>query len=483
MAGLRKEATQSVLWVAVERLGQQLLQAVIFIILARLLSPEDFGLVAMLIIFFAIAQTFIDSGMSQALIREKEITDADRSTVFWFNMALSIATYAILFFAAPAIASFYNQPELILLTRVMGVNILFFAIATVQRAELTQQMEFKKQAMAQIPAMLIAGVVSIIMAYNGFGVWSIVAQYLSFSLFGSLGIWLLKPSKLKFIWSRESFDRLFGFGNKLLISGLINTIFEHLYKIVIGKIYPPSILGYYTQAQRLQRLASNNMANILQKATYPLLAKTENQGGDLKSGYSKVIMIASAVIFPTMVALFILAEPFLGILLGEKWLPAVPYFRFLAVVGMFYHLNLINLNVLKVKGRTDLFLRLEIIKKSIVSVAVVVGVFFGIEGLLIGQVCTAIIAFFINSVYTARFIDYSTREQIQDVLNVFVLVIPMAIVGGAIWYFFPVNGLIMLIFAAVILMVTYILTSIVVKNKSSMLMQQMAKPLLKKVFK
>ncbi len=428
---LKKKATKGILWVAVERFGQQLLQGIIFIILARLLSPEDFGLVGMLVIFFAIAQTFVDSGMGQALIREKEISDEDRSTVFWFNLFLSILFYALLYFSAPWIADFYNQPKLISLTRVMGLNILFFAIAVVQRAEMTQQMEFKKQALAQVPAMALSGGISIWMAYVGYGVWAIAAQYLLMAFFGSLLLWLLQPVKIKFIWSRESFNKLFGFGYKLLFSGLLNTIFENIFKLIIGKYFSLATLGFFTQAQKLQRLASNNLSNLIQKVSYPILARLGDEKEKLKSGYKKVIVTSSFVIFPLITFLMIMAHPIIVVLLGQKWVEAVPFLQYLCGAGLVIHINAINLNLLKVLGRSDLVLKLAFFKKSILLIAIVIGLQFGIWGLMIIQVVTSYTSLIINIYYTERFIGYAFWEQLKDVIQVFAFVVP---IGLILWF-------------------------------------------------
>ncbi len=480
---LKKKATKGILWVAVERFGQQLLQGVVFIILARLLNPTDFGLMGMLMIFFAIAQTFVDSGMGEALIREKEITDEDRSTVFWFNLFISITFYGLLYISAPWIADFYNQPQLVSLTRVMGLNVLFFAIAVVQRAEMTQQLQFKKQALAQVPAMALSGGISIWMAYAGYGVWALVAQYLLSTLLGSVLLWILSPLKIGFAWSRDSFNRLFGFGYKLLLSGLLNTTFDHIYKLVIGKMYSSATLGLYTQAQKLQQLASNNLANIIQKVSYPVLVQSGGDNAVLKSGYRKIIKLSSSVIFPCMITLAVLADPIVRVVLGTQWTGAIPFLQLLCIAGMFFHLNSINLNILKLKGRSDLFLKLEIIKKVIISISVLVGLRYGIWALLIGRVCNAGITFFINTIYTQRFINYSVKEQVMDVLNALLLSMPLLLVGFAVYYLFDIDKLMALLGVLLFLALVYLFSMIFIKNSSAKLGMSFIQPLARKVSK
>lgn len=480
---LKAEASKGVLWVAVERFGQQLLQAVIFIILARLLTPEDFGLVAMLMIFFAIGQSFIDSGMGQALIREKEITDQDRSTVFWFNMLLSVAFYGLLYVSAPWIAGFYERPELIDLTRVMGLTVIFFGIAIVQRSEMTQQLEFKKQAYAQVPAVFIAGLVSITMAYMNYGVWALVAQYLLVSACSSIALWLLQPANIRFHFNRESFIRLFGFGYKLLLSGLLDTSFRHIYKLVIGKFFAAATLGFYTQAKKIQQLASQNLVGIIQKVTYPLLAKAEDDPKRLKRGYRQVIQSSSFIIFPGMVSLILFAEPIMSYVLGERWLDAAPFLQILCLSGMLHHLHAINLNILKVLGRSDLFLKLEIIKKMNITIAILVGLQFGIYGLLIGQVVSSYVALFINTWYTAKFLNYSIKEQSEDVLKVMILSIPMVAIMGGLILVAPVDSLLMLIGYLLLSVIIYVSSNLMYRTEIMNIVLNMAAPFIPKKIK
>ncbi|WP_340103291.1 lipopolysaccharide biosynthesis protein [Rhodohalobacter sp. 8-1] len=480
---LKVEASIGVLWVAVERFGQQILQVVIFIILARLLTPEDFGLIAMLMIFFAIAQSFIDSGMGQALIREKEISDQDRSTVFWLNLLLSVAFYGLLYVGAPWIAEFYNRPELVDLTRVMGLAVIFFGIAIVQRSEMTQQLEFKKQAYAQVPAVFIAGTVSITMAYMDFGVWSLVAQYLLVAACSSIALWILQPAKIRFHFDKESFNRLFGFGYKLLLSGLLNTIFLHIYKLVIGKFFVAATLGFYTQAKKMQQMASQNLVGIIQKVTYPLLAKTGGDPVRLKRGYRQVIQSSSFVIFPGMLLLILFAEPIMLYVLGEKWIDAAPFLQILCFSGILYHLHAVNLNILKVLGRSDLFLKLEIIKKVNIAIAILVGLQFGIYGLLVGQVISSYIALFINTWYTAKFLNYSILEQGEDVLKVLVLSIPMIAIIAALSFFFPVQSLLILIAYLLLSGSIYVGSNLLFRTEIVNIVLEMAHPFLPKRIK
>jgi O-antigen/teichoic acid export membrane protein len=475
---LKAEASKGVLWVAAERFGQQLLQAIIFIILARQLTPEDFGLIAMIMIFFAIAQSFIDSGMGQALIREKEITDHDRSTVFWFNFVLSVGFYGLLYVSAPWIAEFYSRTELVDLIRVMGMAIIFFGVAIVQRSEMTQQLEFKKQAFAQVPAVFIAGIVSITMAYLDFGVWSLVAQYLLVAACSSTALWILQPANIWFHFNKESFFRLFGFGYKLLFSGLIDTVFKHIYKLIIGKYFAASILGFYTQAKRIQDLASRNVVGIIQKVSYPLLVKVANNKDRLKRNYRNVLQFSSFVIFPLMLVILLFSKPLLIYVLGEKWAPATPFLMILCLSGGIYHLHAINLNILMVVNRSDLILKLELIKKINVSLAIIIGLKFGIYGLLAGQVISSYIALFINTWYTAKFLNYSILEQSVDVLKVLVLSIPMMAIMGVLTFIVPVQSLLILVTYLILAATIYVGSNLLYRTEIVNIVLEMVAPFL-----
>lgn len=472
------QAGKGFLWTALERFGQQILSGVTFIILARLLTPEVFGLAGMLMIFFAVSQSFIDSGMGQALIREKEITDQDRATVFWLNFFMSLLFYGILYISAPLIARFYEQPELTNLTRFMGLSIIFNGVAIIQRSELTQRLEFKKQAYAQIPALILASVIAITLAYLGYGVWSLATQYVLVGFCSSILLWLMAPAKIVMTWSRESFNRLFDFGYKLLISGLLNTTFDHIYKLIIGKFFMAATLGFYTQAQKLQNLASQSLVTIIQKVTYPLLAKTAGNNERLKQAYRKVIQGSSSLVFPGMLLLIILAEPIMIYILGKEWLPAAPFLQLLCLSGLLYHLHAINLNVLKVMGRSDLFLKLEIIKKLNISVAIVVGIQFGLYGLLIGQVISSYIALIINTYYSAKFLNYSAMEQFKDVSKVLLLSSPMVLLIFFNTLVNPINSFLELFGNIILSGIIYVLTVIYSRTETSKFLIKFSSPFL-----
>ena len=421
------KAFSGVLWAAAERFGVQLIQFGVLVVLARLLTPEDFGLVGMLAVVFAVSSVLVNGGFTEALIREREISEEDKATAFWLNLGAAVVLYGLIWISAPAVAGFFERPELVGLTRFMAVNLLFLALTLVQQAELTHGLAFRKLGLVSVSAAALTGVVAVSLAYAGFGVWALAVNYVLMAMWTSAILWLVHPWRPKFWVRRESLSRLFGFGWKLTASGLLDQIYENIYRVVIGKFFSAATLGFYTQAQTFQRAASQSIVGIFQKVTYPLLARSSDDPARLKRGYRKVIQVSCYVIFPAVVGMGLTARPLVLTMLGEKWLEAVPFLQVLCVSGALYHLHSINLNILKVVGRSDLFLRLEMIKKINTTVAIVVGLQFGIWGLLIGQVISSYVALFINMYFTRSFIDYGIREQLKDIGSVLGQSVPLAV--------------------------------------------------------
>ncbi|MCB0623988.1 MAG: lipopolysaccharide biosynthesis protein, partial [Saprospiraceae bacterium] len=357
-----------------------------------------------------------ESGFSAALVREKNITEIDKSTTFIFNFISSIILYVLLFFAAPAIAAFFEEEALTWIVRVMGLNLIINSLAIIQRATLTQQIDFKTQTKVRFVAVIGSGIVGVIMAFYGFGVWSLVAKIGVMAVMDSLFLWILNPWMPSWRFSMESFRRLFGFGSKILLSSLIDKFFQHVVNLLIGKFFAAALLGFFTQANNFVNMVKNNLFQTIQKVSYPVLAKLQDDRSKLKEGYRQIIKLSSFVIIPGMVLLGVLAKPALVALVGEKWLPSAPFVQLLCVAGVTYHFNAINLNMLLVLGRSDLTLKLEIVKKAVIVLAIAIGLPYGIYGLVIGQVVSQYIALFINSYYSDKFLDYSLTEQVLDIL-------------------------------------------------------------------
>ncbi|MCB0618217.1 MAG: lipopolysaccharide biosynthesis protein, partial [Saprospiraceae bacterium] len=319
-------------------------------------------------------------------------------------------------FAAPAIAAFFEEEALTWIVRVMGLNLIINSLAIIQRATLTQQIDFKTQTKVRFVAVIGSGIVGVIMAFYGFGVWSLVAKIGVMAVMDSLFLWILNPWMPSWRFSMESFRRLFGFGSKILLSSLIDKFFQHVVNLLIGKFFAAALLGFFTQANNFVNMVKNNLFQTIQKVSYPVLAKLQDDRSKLKEGYRQIIKLSSFVIIPGMVLLGVLAKPALVALVGEKWLPSAPFVQLLCVAGVTYHFNAINLNMLLVLGRSDLTLKLEIVKKAVIVLAIAIGLPYGIYGLVIGQVVSQYIALFINSYYSDKFLDYSLTEQVLDIL-------------------------------------------------------------------
>jgi teichuronic acid exporter len=384
--------------------------------MARLLSPREFGLIGIVTIFLALSQSFIDSGFTQALIRKKNCSQADFSTVFYFNLAISILLYFLLFCSAELISRFFNEPQLKLIVQVVGLGLIINAFSIVQRARLTKRIDFKLQTKITILASLVSGVTGIIMAFSGYGVWSLVLKSLTGFVFTSFLLWLWNKWKPGLIFSLNSFREMFSFGYKLLLSGLIDTAYRNIYLLVIGKYFSATELGFYSRANQFSSIPSSNITGIVHRVSYPVLSEIRDDIPKLKAVYKKMIKSTMLITFILMFGMAAIAEPMVNTLIGEKWLPSVIYLQLLCFVGMFYPLHSINLDMLNIQGRSDLFLRLEIIKKTLAIPIIVIGVFFGIKIMIVGMIVISFISYYLNSYYSGRFIGYSIVDQIKDLI-------------------------------------------------------------------
>ena len=391
------------------------------LVLARLLTPSEYGIMAILTIFIAVSNSIVDSGFSNALIRKTDARRVDYNTVFLFNLLVSGLLYVVLFLAAPAISRFFKEPLLVEVMRVIGWVLVINALAIIPRTLFVKEVNFKTQTKVSLIASISSGVIGIGMALAGLGVWSLVGQQLSRQLLNTLFLWIYCTWRPAWEFSMQSFKELFGFGSKLLLSGLLDTGFKEIYSLVIGRCYTAAQLGQYTRANQFNQIFSSNLTTVIQRVSYPVLSSIQDESERLREAYRKVIKSTMLISFACMLGLAAVARPLILILIGEKWLPAVGFLQIICFNGMLYPLHAINLNILQVKGRSDLFLRLEIIKKIIAVGPLVLGVLFSIEYMLWGSVCTSLIAYFLNSYYSADLIDYPTKEQIKDILPTFLV--------------------------------------------------------------
>lgn len=460
---LAQKALSGFIWTAITKFGSQGIQFLVLIVLARLLVPADFGLVAILMGFFAVSKTLIDSGFAQAIIREKEISEEDKSTTFFLNLFVALGIYFILWFSAPAIATFFNQTLLVDLLRFMALLLIFQSITIVQQATFTQELKFKSIMYIEMSAVFITGILAIILAYLGYGVWALALKFVANSFFNALFFYVANPWYPKTFIHKSSFDKLFGFGSKLMVSGLLNSAFTQLYTFVIAKFFSMATLGFYAKAMNFRDIFSRHLINTLQKVTYPILSKTNDNPDRLKSGYLKIIQITSFLIFPALLGLALVAEPLIKTTIGDSWMTSVPMLQLLCLSGMLYHLHSINLNILKVVGRSDLFLRLEIIKKIMTVIAVAVSLPFGIWGLLIGQVVNSYLGLFVNMYYTTTFLNYSIYDQFKDIIPILLLSVPMMVVVFGLQLLLNVPAPIELIIMTLAGVIVYVLTNLIIK--------------------
>jgi len=428
MNSLKKKTVHGVSWSVIDNIASSGISFLVGIVLARILSPAEFGILGMITVFIAVSNSIVDSGFSNALIRKNDAKDIDYNTVFYFNLLLGCLLYLILFISANAISLFFKEPLLIPVIRVMGLVLIINAISIIQRTLLVKNVDFKTQTKVSLISSLTSGIVGIGMAVYGFGVWSLVGQQISKQLLNTIFLWVYSAWRPAKEFSRQSFNELFGFGSKLLVSGLIDTIYKNIYYLIIGKFYSAVQLGQYTRAEQFSMVFSSNLTSVVQRVSYPVLSSIQDEGERLKQAYRRVIKSTMLVTFACMLGLAAVAKPLILILIGEKWLPAVGFIQILCFAEMLYPLHAINLNMLQVKGRSDLFLKLEIIKKVIAILPISLGVFYGIEFMLWGSVFVSFLAYILNSYYSALLIDYSTWAQLKDILPTLLVSIIVSIV-------------------------------------------------------
>lgn len=416
---LKKKAQKGVFWSMIDNIGSQSIQFIFAIIIARLLTPEDYGIIAMPTVFIALSQCFVNSGFSGAIVRKHDIKKEDLSTAFLFSVSLGIIFYLILFISSPLIASFYKQPILTELLRVTALSLIFNPLFSIHQAILTREMNFKSLAFITLISSIVSGCIAIIIAYLGYGVWALVFQQVSTFAVKTLLMWFYSKWKPIFCWSVESFEYLWGYGSKMLASSLLDTTYKNLSPVIIGKYYTSADLGNYTRASHFADLPSQNITGVLQKVTFPLLASIQDDDERIKRNYHKLIRISSFAVFPTMIILSAIAKPLVLIILSEKWIGCVLFLEILCFTRMWFPVHVLNLNLLQVKGRSDLFFKLEIVKKIVGLIAMIVTLPFGIIYFVISGLFTSILSLFINTYYTGKYYNLTFISQMRDVLPIF----------------------------------------------------------------
>lgn len=457
---IKSKAVHGLIWSMIEMFATRLISLMIQIILARLLLPSDFGIIAMITVLVAVSQSLVDGGFQNALIREKTTTDDDFFTVFLTNLLFSVVIFVLLFICSPPIAQIYNNNKLVSVIRVTSISLILNALSLVQRTKLTIDLNFRAQTNISLIASIISGVIAIILALLKFSYWSLVIQSVSLQFVTTVLLWEYNKGFPKGKFSRESLFRLFHFGWKLSVSGLINTVYDNLYYLIIGKIFNPSAVGYYTNAQKFRDVISQSLTTSIQKVTYPTLSRLQDNKEILKSSYRRIIMYSSLIIFPIMIGLVSIAPKLFILLFGEKWITSIPIFQVLLIAGMVYPLNAINLNILQVEGRSDLFLKIELIKKIIGLILIFLGILLRVKviGFAVISVFVALISLFINSIYTKKIVNYSLKNQFSDIIPYLLCSLIMYICSRFIGIFFTDNSYLDLVIQIIVAIVSYVST-------------------------
>ena len=413
---LKQKAINGVKWTFLDQAGSLGISFLVGIFLARLLDPSEYGLIGMVTVFTAIATVFTDSGFGQAMVRKTNLTEEDRLTAFWFSTGVGVLVYIILFLFAPWASVFYKEPQLTDILRVTSIPILFSGLLTIPNMMFTRDINFKIITKISFSRAILSGLIGIYMAMKGYGVWALIAQGLV-----SSGVEIILYNfhyrwKIKFIFNKKSFEYLWGFGSKMLASNLLSAAYNNFYQVIIGKFYTSADLGQYQRGQSYSGLFSNTLTQVVQKVSFPTLSKIQEDIVRLRNGYRKIIRTTTFISCSGCVALAAMAKPLIIILIGEKWLPAAEYLQIICLGALLYPVHAINLNILTVMGRSDLFLKLEIIKKIIGVVPIIIGVFIGIKMMLWAGVASSFLSFAINAYYSERLINYSFGKQFKDIL-------------------------------------------------------------------
>lgn len=417
---LKSKTLHGAFWTLLERLGTQLVGVVVSILLARILAPSDYGVIGLLSVFLSVSQMFIDCGFGAALIRKKDCSDIEFSTVFWFNLIAAMFFYAVLFFVAPFIANYYHMPILVNVLRVIGLTLIIQALYAIQVTWLTVAVNFKLQAKVSVLSCTFSGIVGISLACCGFGVWALVGQSLSMATFSGLLYWLLSGWRPQAVFSRFAFKELFGFSSKIVASSLLHTIYVNISPLIIGRKYTTADLGFYSRADSLAALPGGIFQGTLGRVIFPVLSSIQDDDNRLKAAYNKYLRLMTSLVAPSMLLLAACAKPLILLLVGEKWLPCVPYLQLLAMGWMIDPVVLVNLNVLYVKGRSDIVLRLEIIKKIIAIAIVVVALQYGVLWLCVGRVVYGYIALALNLRACGPFLGMSFWRQMREVAPIYI---------------------------------------------------------------
>lgn len=451
---IREKVISGLVWKFAERIGAQGVSFIVSIILARLLSPSDYGLIALTTIFISISNIFVQSGFGNALVQKKNADDTDFSSVFYFNIFVSLVFYIIIFFTSPLIAKLYNRADLTIIMRVMAISILIYGINNIQQAYVSKTMQFKRFFFSTLIGTVISAFVGIIMAYKGFGVWALVSQYLINSIVDTVVLWITVKWRPKKLWSLERIKELYSFGWKLFLSCLIDTIYDNIYGLFIGKIYNSSMLGLYNKGNQFPNLIVSNINTPIQSVLFPALSEEQNNKVRVKSMVRRSIVTSSFLILPMMVGLASIAKSLVIILLTEKWLGCVFFLQISCITFAFWPIHTANLQAINALGRSDIFLKLEVVKKILGILVLLISIPFGIKVMVIGRAILDTFCTIINAFPNKKLLDYSFVEQWKDIIPSLIISLLMGVIVLSI-ELFKLNEYLTLIIQIVVGAITY----------------------------
>lgn len=452
---LKQKAAAGMVWTAFQKYSKIIIQFVSGIILARLLTPYDYGCIGMLSIFMVLAEVFIDGGFGSALIQKKRPTQEDYSTIFWWNIGMAILMYIILFLSAPAIARFYNIPILCDVLRVQGIVLFIYALNIIQRNQLKKKLNFKLLSIISVSTAIIALVVTIFMAYKGFGVWALVAQNLIVAAIPSLVFWFYVKWRPQLVFSWQSFKGLFSFGFYMFLTHLVNDFAGQIQGLLIGKIYSPSTMGYYSKASGTEKLASKSISQIMTQVTYPLYAEVQDDKAAMINMIKRMTSTIAFLTFPMMFILLLVAKPLFILLYSERWVQSIPYFQVLCIAGLAHCLQSVNLQTIAAIGKSKVMLFWVIVKRTVGITAIVGGLFlFGMKGLLCGAVFNSWFSYFVNIGLVSKHIGYKWTTQLKDLSPIFFVSVLATLIALGLGYVLQLNmywdGLLKLLVVAVV---------------------------------
>lgn len=427
---LKQKAAAGMIWTALQNYSTMLIQFIAGIILARLLTPYDYGCIGMLSIFMVLAESFIDGGFGSALIQKKQPTQEDYSTIFFWNLGLAILLYAVLYFSAPTIARFYNIPLLCDVLRVQGVILFIYAFNIVQANQLRKNFNFKVLSKVTISTSIISLTITIIMAYHGYGVWSLVVLHILTAAIPALVFWFYIKWRPLWVFSWKSFRELFSFGFYMFLTHLLNQFGQQIQGLLIGKMYNPATMGYYSKAHRTEKLASTSISSVMMQVTFPLYAEVQDDKKQLANIIKRITMTISYIVFPIMFILLLCAKPIFLLLYSDRWLPSVPYFQVLCIAGLAFSLQSVNNNAIAAVGKSKAMFVWTVVKR-IVGIGCVVGglTLFGMKGLLAGVVFNTWFSYFVNICQVSKYVGYRWTTQLMNIIPVTVTSVVAALVA------------------------------------------------------